>query len=403
MKKLERVRYCILGAGPTGLTFARQLRKNGIDAFIVLEAEDVAGGLCRSREVDGAPLDIGGGHFLDTKRKAVLDFIFELMPESEWNLFQRMATIRLRGKEVDHPLEAHLWQLKIDDQVDFLASIARAGNLNDKREPERFDEWIRWKLGDRIADEYMIPYNEKIWSIPINEIGTYWLYKLPSVSFEQTLRACLEQKRTGSLPAHGQFYYPKRYGYGEVWRRMGTELGERLRLNTPVKHIDVKERIVNKAIKADTIVNTIPWTTWMEIDALPKDIKRNVEELVYVSIDVDYVPDNLDSPAHWIYEPSSQVPYHRFLLRHNFIDGSHGHWTESNHKRSGPEVHFRQRNQYAYPVNTVNKNEMLKVILNWAKENHILPLGRWGLWEHMNSDVAVEFAIKAAQHTTRKN
>lgn len=35
--------------------------------------------------MDGAPLDIGGGHFLDIKHKEVLDLLFRFMPESEWN------------------------------------------------------------------------------------------------------------------------------------------------------------------------------------------------------------------------------------------------------------------------------------------------------------------------------
>ena len=57
------MKYLILGAGPAGLTFANRLLQNGIDDFLVIEKENEAGGLCRSREVDGSPLDTGGGHF----------------------------------------------------------------------------------------------------------------------------------------------------------------------------------------------------------------------------------------------------------------------------------------------------------------------------------------------------
>jgi hypothetical protein len=48
--------------------------------------------------VDGAPLDIGGGHFLDVRRPAVLDFLFQFMPRGEWNEYTRIAKIRLRGR-----------------------------------------------------------------------------------------------------------------------------------------------------------------------------------------------------------------------------------------------------------------------------------------------------------------
>ena len=65
------MKYLILGAGPAGLAFATALNINKIDDFLVLEKENQPGGLCRSMEVDGAPLDIGGGHFIDIKREKV--------------------------------------------------------------------------------------------------------------------------------------------------------------------------------------------------------------------------------------------------------------------------------------------------------------------------------------------
>ena len=75
------MKYLILGAGPAGLSFANRLIENGEEDFLVLEAENEAGGLCRSVEVDGSPLDIGGGHFLDVRRPRVNEFLFGFMPE----------------------------------------------------------------------------------------------------------------------------------------------------------------------------------------------------------------------------------------------------------------------------------------------------------------------------------
>ena len=77
---METYRYIILGAGPSGLSFAHTLKALGENSFLVIEKESVAGGLCRSEAVDGAQLDIGGGHFLDVKRKEVLNFLFRFMP-----------------------------------------------------------------------------------------------------------------------------------------------------------------------------------------------------------------------------------------------------------------------------------------------------------------------------------
>ena len=54
---MQNYRWVILGAGPAGLTFANKLKENGENSFIVLERESEAGGLCRSKNVDGFLLD----------------------------------------------------------------------------------------------------------------------------------------------------------------------------------------------------------------------------------------------------------------------------------------------------------------------------------------------------------
>jgi hypothetical protein len=59
---------------------------------------------------------------------------------------------------------------------------------------------------------------------------------------------------------------------------------------------------------------------------------------------------------------------------------------------------FRYRNEFAYPLNTQGKPEAISRVLVWAASHGIYGLGRWGKWEHMNSDVAV---AEAMHETTR--
>jgi protoporphyrinogen oxidase len=362
-----------------------------------LEKEPIAGGLCRSAEVDGAPLDIGGGHFLDVKRQEVLSLLFRYLPKSEWNEFKRISTINIRGKEIDYPLEANLWQLPIGDQVEFLESIAQAGCVCKEPMPEAFEDWIIWKFGERIAREYMLPYNRKIWSIDLNQLGTYWLSKLPDVSFRDTLRSCLESRAHGSLPAHGTFLYPKKHGYGEVWKRMGDALGDKLLTSTPVTSIEVRDRIINGRYKAETIITTIPWKVWPDFADFPGEVMREVSKLYHISIDVDYHRETLATQAHWVYEPNENFSYHRILCRYNFLAGARGYWNETNARRSGRMGIWHHRNEHAYPLNTREKPEAMAKILQWSKERSIIGIGRWGTWEHMNSDVAVSRAVFAAK------
>jgi protoporphyrinogen oxidase len=298
--------------------------------------------------------------------------------------------------DIDYPFESHIYQLPEEEQAAALDSIAKAGCVTGTPEPSRFSDWIRWKLGDRIAEVYMLPYNRKIWSANLDDLGAYWLHKLPDVSYEQTLQSCREKKPAGTVPAHEAFLYPRAFGYGEVWRRMGEKLGDRLCLNTKVTSVDVETRTVNDKFRGKRIINTIPWPLWWELAALPGDVAEAAGRLRYTSIDVDYVSRNEASDAHWIYIPDEDVPHHRLLCRNNFIAGARGGWTETNSVRSGPPGEWRHHNAFAYPLNTIAKPDEIELVLTWARSQEIYGLGRWGEWEYMNSDVAVAHALDLA-------
>lgn len=407
------MKYLIIGAGPAGLTFACSLMKKGITDFLVLEKESEAGGLCKSKEVDASPLDIGGGHFLDVRRPAVDDFLFEYMPRDEWDLYERDSQIYVNGNMIGSPIEANIWQMKLEDQVEYLKAIAVAGcNLGTKK-PEKFIDWIYWKLGERVAADYMIPYNQKMFGEQLNELGTYWLEKLPNVSFEETLLSCLTKKPYGTQPGHAQFLYPKKYGYGEVWLRMAESLGDRIKYNEPIVSLDLDNRCVNGRYEADVIINTAAWTSFEEIKGLDEDIKKSIDSLKHSSVVIDYFSEMLDTKAQWIYYPDPKLSYHRILVRSNFCPNSKGYWTETNLTRSirknnnepfadsdkKSEASFI--NEYAYPLNTIGKNELMQKLLDAAAQKQVYGLGRWGEHQHYNSDVVVELAIKKCEEVTR--
>lgn len=398
------MKYLILGAGPAGLTVANILMQARITDFLILEREEAAGGLCRSVDVDGAPFDIGGGHFLDVRRPNVNAFLFGFMPEDEWDKYERNSQIVVNGNMVNHPIEANIWQMKIEEQVEYLKSIAVAGCNLGTEMPKRFVDWIYWKLGSKVAEDYMIPYNQKMFNKELNQLGTYWLEKLPNVSFEETLRSCLEKKAYGMQPGHAQFYYPKKYGYGELWRRMAEVVKDNIEYGKVVKGIDFNTKTVTTTdeakYQADTIITTIPWMEFVEIIGMPDDIKESIGELKYSSIQTKYFAERLDTSCHWIYYPDPALSYHRILVRHNFCPGSKGYWTETNSERidmEEPDDHFKYMNQYAYPLNTIRKPQIMKKLLSWSRAHGVIGLGRWGEHQHYNSDETVYLAMTLAE------
>lgn len=394
-------KYLILGAGPSGLSFANRLLEQGETDFLVLEKEEEAGGLCRSMDVDGSPLDIGGGHFLDVRRPKVDEFLFQFMPENEWDKYDRDSRIQIGEEIIGHPMEANIWQMSLEKQVAYLKSIAIAGCNTGEEMPEEFISWIYWKLGERIAEDYMIPYNQKMFGEELNHLGTYWLSKLPNVSFEETLLSCLTKKAYGQQPGHAQFYYPKKYGYGEVWKRMAEKLGDKICYHVSANSIDFETKTVNGIYRAEKIITTIPWTAWKELHGMPEELKEKINKLKYSSVVIEYVPEKLETKAQWIYYPDEELSYHRILVRHNFCPDSKGYWTETNKTRVKSQTEaFSYENEYAYPLNTVDKPEIMKELLAWCHKKDIYGLGRWGEWEHYNSDVVVELAMNLADGFT---
>ena len=398
-----KMKYLILGAGPSGLTLANRLKQMGETSFFVLEKEKEAGGLCRSTQVDGSPFDIGGGHFLDVRRPKVNEFLFQFMPEEEWEKFDRDSRIAVNGDVISHPIEANIWQMKLENQVEYLKSIAVAGcNLKEEM-PQEFVSWIYWKLGDKIAENYMIPYNQKMFGEDLNQLGTYWLEKLPNVSFEETLLSCLTKKAYGEQPGHAQFFYPKKYGYGELWLRMAEEIKGQIKYDASVHAIDFDTNTVTtkegETYSADVIISTIPWMEFAKITGMPQELKEKIGHLKYSSVQTAYFPDNLDTEAQWVYYPDPELSYHRILVGHNFCHGSKGYWTECNSTRvdETTESTFQYMNQYAYPLNTIGKPEIMKELLEWAKTRRVYGLGRWGEHQHYNSDLVVELALKMAE------
>lgn len=401
---MEKVKYLILGAGPAGLTFANRLKELSEDSFLVLEKEQEAGGLCRSVMVDGSPFDIGGGHFLDVRRPAVNTFLFRFMPKEEWKLFERDSRIVIGDQQVGHPLEANIWQLPVDSQVEVLSSIARSGCNSGKQKPGKFKDWIIWKLGDRIAEMYMLPYNRKMFADELDELGTYWLEKLPDVSFEDTLRSCLEHRAYGKQPGHASFYYPEKYGYGELWLRMAAEIASNILYQVDVTGIDLEKKTVTAADgriwEAEYIIMTIPWRSFETIEGMPQEIVSSVKKLKSSAIETRYIGEKLDTKAQWLYIPDEKKPYHRILVRHNFCQGSRGYWLETRKERVSlyrEEAEFTYINEYAYPLNTVGKPEIMDRLLGFCRTKGVYGLGRWGEHCHYNSDLVVELALKLAE------
>ena len=233
----------------------------------------------------------------------------------------------------------------------------------------------------------------------LDDIGTYWLEKLPDVSFEDTLLSCIRHSSIyESLPGHASFYYPKKHGYGKVWLEMAEAIRDNIVYDTKAAVLDLDERTVNGQYKGEYIINTVPWTSFDEIKGADTEFKEALSKLKHTSVVIKYFDEAAGTDSHWTYFPDEGREYHRILYRSNFCRGSKGYWTETNLKRSDlKDGHEYFINEYAYPVNTTDKREAIALILDRAEKKGVTGLGRWGQWEHFNSDVTVRKAMQLAE------
>jgi len=79
--------------------------------------------------------------------------------------------------------------------------------------PRNFEEFIYQVWGRGIAKHFAIPYNRKLWAVPLNEMETSWLGgRVPMPNLEEVLDGALSPVRKPMGP-NARFGYPLRGGF----------------------------------------------------------------------------------------------------------------------------------------------------------------------------------------------
>lgn len=396
--------YVIIGGGITGVAAARRLQQLGEDNFILLEGEKESGGLCRTKVIDGHYLDIGGGHVLHSKFPEVLEWIFEHIPRENFNKYNTKVLIDLEGHPVQFPIELNLWQLPTDMQVEYLYSYLTAASKDIKY--ENFESWIRNYLGDKIADNYMIPYNKKLWCMDISKLSTDWLIKIPETDIKLVLKSIIEKNAnfTEKVVSHKSFYYPKFGGFQTVFDAIKKPIENFIELNVDVKTLryDKDEELwyVNEKYIAKKVINTAPWTK-LDIQIEGFDYRKEFENLEYLSDVIslwERAPYTHD--AHWMYIPNPDIEQHREFYICNFAphskaggvmtDINRKRWIENEKKWKAGTPLYEHENIYSYPLPTKTYKESVGKILNFSKKYNLYGLGRWGQWQYFNTDHCIK-------------
>ncbi len=234
----------IIGAGPAGLTAAYELCKAGVPS-VVLEKDDVVGGISRTVNYKGFLFDIGGHRFF-TKVRAVDEMWREVLGDERFLRRSRLSRIYFNKKFFYYPLKATnaLLGLGLFNCFWMVASYMKAQAFPKK--PERsFEDWISNRFGRRLYETFFKTYTEKVWGIPCNEISADWAaQRIRGLSLIATIKSALLAKQATSdgeiiKTLIDAFDYPEK-GPGMMWEMVAEKIqdrGSELRMEAGVEKI----------------------------------------------------------------------------------------------------------------------------------------------------------------------
>ena len=162
----------IIGAGPAGLTAAYELSQTGF-VPLVLEQDQIVGGIARTVEYEGYRFDIGGHRFF-TKVQSIDDWWKNVLND-DMLVCSRLSRIHYNNKFFDYPLKP-LNALVGLGPIETLrvATSYVAAQIFPYATEATFEQWVCNRFGRRLYEIFFKNYTEKVWGMKCSEIGSDW-------------------------------------------------------------------------------------------------------------------------------------------------------------------------------------------------------------------------------------
>ena len=418
----------ILGAGMAGLSAAYHLKEK---AYQIFEKEAEVGGLCRSVTKDGFTFDYTG-HLLHLSQPYTQKLVNKLLPDLLIR-HQRNSAIYVKDGYVPFPFQANLWALPKDITRECLIEFIRA-SCGEAKGGADFLSWINQAFGSGIAKYFMIPYNEKLWRVPLDEICLEWVERfIPCPTLEEVIDGALGVNLKG-FGYNQEFLYPLKGGIQVLPQAFLTKVGD-VHLAKEAESIDIKRRIVRfqdgSEMAYHALISSLPLDELLQlIEPIPEEIKDARGQLRYVSV----INLNLGvgregiSDYHWVYFPEPAYPFYRVGLLSNLSPhmapkGASALSVEISYFPSTPPSLEKVREQtiaalvscgilraddeilaeqaiwikHAYVIYDQFRSQRLPQIIQVLRSRHIYPIGRYGLWEYTAMEEAILQGRKVAQ------
>jgi protoporphyrinogen oxidase len=324
----------IIGAGPAGLTAAYELSRHGVNS-IVLEQDNIVGGLARTSEYKGYLFDIGGHRFFT--KVSLVEKMWREVLGADFITRPRLSRIYYQSKFFSYPLEPMnaFWGLGPVESVLCGMSYASA-KLFPQRPEDNFETWVSNRFGKRLFNTFFKTYTEKVWGISCKEIRAEWAaQRIRGLSLTSVILNALKPARNGDKQGviktliH-EFEYPRK-GPGMMWTKTRDLIEARhskVELNTPVDKVFWEAGAIrgigsgNKVFRGDSFISSMAIRDLIECldPAPPTYLKASAADFKYrdfltVALMVkggDLFPDN------WIYVHDPHVKVGRIQNYNNW-------------------------------------------------------------------------------------
>jgi protoporphyrinogen oxidase len=421
-----KTKYLIVGSGPTGLGAAYRLKELGIFDYLVVDSAPVVGGLAASfLDPDGFTWDIGGhvqfSHYSYFDR--VMD---EALGCEGWLHHQRESWVWIHDRFVPYPFQNNIRHLPKPAMWKCMAGIVKLYQHGSAAQPANFREWILAKFGEGIAEEFLLPYNFKVWAHDPEMMQYAWVgERVAMTDLMRVAENVLFEKDDLSWGPNQTFRFPKYGGTGAVWRAVADTVGrERIRLCTRLAGVDANGKTAaiedGGAIEYEKLLSTIPLDRFAaQVEGLAPDVAARAANLKHSTVHVVGIgltgepPEGIRSKC-WMYFPESNCPFYRATLfskysPNNVPPGSY--WSlmleisESAYKTADRERLIDQtidgllatnliasREQvvsrwiytapYGYPIPCLQREAILQSVLPALENLELYSRGRFGAWKY---------------------
>jgi UDP-galactopyranose mutase len=458
------VHTAIIGAGPTGLSAAYHLGKD----TLLLDKNPTVGGWCRSIQDKGFTFD-HAGHIMFSNDPYVLKLYDVLLGENQhWQL--REAWVYSKEVYTRYPFQGALYGLPPDTIrecimgaiearygaeaatcanqgvedccADGTADAANASSLAAPGKPRNFEEFIYKVWGKGIAKHFAIPYNRKLWTVPLSEMETSWLGgRVPLPDLGEIVDGALQPVAKPMGP-NARFGYPIKGGFQALMNGFLPHIRGKVELKADVVQILPHEHVIaladGRRYRYDQLVSTMPLPELVRLcgDEAPEEVQAAARGLKHISIRCVNIGVNREriTDKHWIYYPEETI-FHRIFVQGNAsaecnAPGGFGFTCEISYSPWKPlpvdgddliarcvadcvKVGFIKPDDevvtasivdmpYAYVVYDHQRADNVAAVRNWAEQHDIILAGRYSEWEYYNSDHAFLAGKKAAEKVKAK-